>query len=63
MDFYFRYNWGLINNITVEYCWDLATQECFNNIVYIEKKKHLDYLSKDVNGKTLLKFGDVISQR
>jgi len=25
MDFYFRYNWGLINNITVEYCGDLAT--------------------------------------
>jgi len=49
-----------MHNIQVAFCEDLLKQECIDNIVYVEKKRHLDYLSKDNNGVKLLKFGDVI---
>jgi len=61
MDFYFSCCYEHISNLKVEYCSDLNKQECAHNIIYIEKKKHLDYLSRDINGSRILKVGDVLT--
>jgi len=60
MDYIIKYNLSLNNQIKISYCDDIEKAKQSENILYIKRLKHLDYIELTNNSKTQLAIGDVI---